>query len=1635
MKRIFKEKTLSILLRSILLGYPIISSSSFAVPLRAETDEFNANWGLSRIGAQYAYEKGYTGKGIAIGVADSDFPSGISELTDKLTFVTPNKDGKEHNSDLSIGSKVADGFNAEDYTHGAHVSGIIGAKKNDQGMHGVAYGADIFAQHMNNNIYPFLDTTAVRLINNSWGTEGDKDYGINPEDSQWKDLIGIDGISTSTVKDFEKKSDKNRPYDFLNRVIYTTTPTKRGESKISITVKDVVEAEDGIIERNGQKFNFGANDKSNNGLVNQIRALREAGKQGVVNVFAAGNYNHYNEPGAFQGMPIVYNDLLPNYLTVSNLTLVRSKEITVPEDSETLSAGDDLQFFEVTFQNKKYLRQANLAIGKEDYLWEQVGQGLRQTQILVNDDSTKETLYTGSSQCGYTALWCVAAPGTGIYSSTFKVEDGKLADNYEYMTGTSMAAPHATGALAVLMERFPYMSSSQTVSVLKTTAADMDENGRVTDGRAKVIDKYFGWGKIDLENAIKGPAMFASADDVKNMLAEDVKQNLGDDLDNLANTFGNGDFTVNMGQGIKYDIGTTRERSCDAAECSFDTWSNNIAGSGGLIKKGSGTLQLSGNNTYAGNTFINEGGIDITGSLSSGIIVNKLGTLSGQGQSATIEINSGRFAPSLYNQTGFSTFTINGDIKFSPDATYSAKIRDKNEQVDKLVVRGNAYLNGANFQTYEQSPDKLLGKNDTLRYQGNEYTLMDATKINGIFNNNYLTSIATENIQPELTKTEEDKKLKLQFRDLTADKAAAEKAAADKAAADKAAAEKAAADKAAAEKAAAEKAAADKAAAEKAAAEKAAAEKAAAEKAAAEKAAAEKAAAEKAAAEKAAAEKAAAEKAAAEKAAAEKAAAEKAAAEKAAAEKAAAEKAAAEKAAAEKAAAEKAAAEKAAAEKAAAEKAAAEKAAAEKAAADKAAAEKAAADKAAADKAAADKAAAEKAAAEKAAAEKAAADKAAAEKAAADKAAAEKATADQAATEKAAAEKAAADKAAAEKAAAEKAATEKAAADKAAAEKAAAEKAAAEKAAADQAAAEKAAADKAAADKAAAEKVAADQAAADKAAADKAAAEKAAAEKAAAEKAAADKAAADKAAADKAAAEKAAAEKAAAEKAAADKAAADKAAAEKAAADKAAAEKAAAEKAAADKAAADKAAADQAAAEKAAAEKAAAEKAAAEKAAADKAAAEKAAVEKAAAEKAAAEKAAAEKAAAEKAAAEKAAAEKAAAEKAAAEKAAAEKAAADKAAAEKAAAEKAAAEKTAADKAAAEKAAAEKVAADKAAADKAAAEAKLLEQARAEKATQIASIHGDILAEEFQDMDRNRRLTNQRLRYIQRNQENSNNAWIDFSDSKSKSRLGEWNNLSNAKMHDYNVQRQGLALGADTTLGDWAIGITAAINSKDLNNKNNANAKIDNYQFGIYTGTQIDQINFRFSGTLGRNEVKSRFNDQNDGQFNAKYNGRTYQLNAEMGYALRHNNLYMEPFIGVAYDYLENDSIQQSNGYYSLNSEKTNIDRVSSTVGLDISQKWNVWDTTSLSLNASLAWQNRLKNNDKAGKLTFISNNSLIAGDAGYLDVPNNQNTGIINFGFNVDIANTHGFSVNYEGQLAKKYSENGIRLQYGYKF
>ncbi|AYC28891.1 S8 family peptidase [Paenisporosarcina cavernae] len=83
----------------------------------------------------------------------------------------------------------------------------------------------------------------------------------------------------------------------------------------------------------------------------------------------------------------------------------------------------------------------------------------------------------------------VAAPGVDI-TSTWPTEldtlDGTK-DGYYTESGTSMAAPHITGVLALYKERFPSFSADRLRNLLSVTSTDLGEQGR---------DDLFGYGRV-----------------------------------------------------------------------------------------------------------------------------------------------------------------------------------------------------------------------------------------------------------------------------------------------------------------------------------------------------------------------------------------------------------------------------------------------------------------------------------------------------------------------------------------------------------------------------------------------------------------------------------------------------------------------------------------------------------------------------------------------------------------------------------------------------------------------------------------------------------------------------------------------------------------------------------------------------------------------------------------------------------------------------------------------------------------------------------------------------------------------------------------------------------------------------------
>ena len=86
----------------------------------------------------------------------------------------------------------------------------------------------------------------------------------------------------------------------------------------------------------------------------------------------------------------------------------------------------------------------------------------------------------------------LAAPGVEVITTG-------LDDSLFVVSGTSFAAPHVTGAIALLLEKFPNLTASEIIDILYTSADDLGEVG---------VDAVFGRGKINLAAALQpiGPA-------------------------------------------------------------------------------------------------------------------------------------------------------------------------------------------------------------------------------------------------------------------------------------------------------------------------------------------------------------------------------------------------------------------------------------------------------------------------------------------------------------------------------------------------------------------------------------------------------------------------------------------------------------------------------------------------------------------------------------------------------------------------------------------------------------------------------------------------------------------------------------------------------------------------------------------------------------------------------------------------------------------------------------------------------------------------------------------------------------------------------------------------------------------------
>ena len=259
--------------------------------------------------------------------------------------------------------------------------------------------------------------------------------------------------------------------------------------------------------------------------------------------------------------------------------------------------------------------------------------------VGVKPDGTEYAPYH-LARAGKAAWWSISANG-----------NCELEGCSSY--GSSFAAPRVTATAVKVKEKFPWMTGHEIQQTILTTATDIGYSG---------VDNYFGWGLLDETKALKGPAQF------NNILI--VGRNA--DMAGLK-----GQFNASIGNSM------------------ISIFENDISGDAGLLKSGNGTLILTGNNSYMGNTTIAEGTLEIYGENASNIDIEQNGTLVTYPTTVIGKKNhNGTFAPVSVQNSG-GTFENKGSgAVITGDYTAGNGAVTKAEIGTKLTVRGTVNLNG-----------------------------------------------------------------------------------------------------------------------------------------------------------------------------------------------------------------------------------------------------------------------------------------------------------------------------------------------------------------------------------------------------------------------------------------------------------------------------------------------------------------------------------------------------------------------------------------------------------------------------------------------------------------------------------------------------------------------------------------------------------------------------------------------------------------------------------------------------------------------------------------------------------------------------------------------------------------------------
>lgn len=427
-------------------------------PVQTYTNQMGMDTSIHKIEDRFANpndinDTEFTGKNVKVGVIDTGIDYTHPDLSDNYKggydLVDLDDDPMETTETLPT-------------IHGTHVAGIIAA---DGGMQGVAPDADIYAYRA---LGPGGMGTSIQII-------AALERAIQDDMEVLNLSLGntVNGPDYPTSKAVSKASDKGVAIVVANgnagpdRWSVGAPATSPKAFSVGAYEKEIEKASLYINKTDKQiplkTFPFAPDWDFERDYELTFSAEKVRGKIGITEINpekVMDDIRMMNEKGA------------------EAVVLYEDKKVD-PEWIEQLQEMDvDIPIATMSTKNGRELKK-------------QLEEGV--VYVETTYETLEETIASFSSRGPVTVDWQmkpdIIAPGVNIFST--------VPGGYDVLNGTSMAAPHIAGAIAVMKEARPNWSNEQIFNALKTTAKQI----RTSDNKF-VTPVAQGMGLVQLSNAI-----------------------------------------------------------------------------------------------------------------------------------------------------------------------------------------------------------------------------------------------------------------------------------------------------------------------------------------------------------------------------------------------------------------------------------------------------------------------------------------------------------------------------------------------------------------------------------------------------------------------------------------------------------------------------------------------------------------------------------------------------------------------------------------------------------------------------------------------------------------------------------------------------------------------------------------------------------------------------------------------------------------------------------------------------------------------------------------------------------------------------------------------------------------------------